>query len=54
MTSETKQQLAIFWDVENVSDEPLTHKAMTEKIRQSGHVVKAYAFADWDLSLIHI
>ncbi|MHA1390429.1 MAG: NYN domain-containing protein, partial [Candidatus Thorarchaeota archaeon] len=36
------------WDVENVSDESSTHKAMTEKIRQSGNVVKAYAFADWD------
>jgi len=48
MASETKQQLAIFWDVENVSDEASTHKTMTEKIRQSGHVVKAYAFADWD------
>jgi hypothetical protein len=31
-----------------VSDESSTHKAMTEKIRQSGNVVKAYAFADWD------
>ncbi|TFG94299.1 hypothetical protein E4H12_15415, partial [Candidatus Thorarchaeota archaeon] len=48
MTSDAKTQMAIFWDVENVSDEPSTHKAMTEKIRQSGHVVKAYAFADWD------
>jgi hypothetical protein len=48
LTSDVKQQLAIFWDVENVSDESSTHKAMTEKIRQSGHVVKAYAFADWD------
>ncbi len=48
MTSDAKTQLAIFWDVENVSDETSTHKAMTEKIRQSGHVVKAYAFADWD------
>ncbi|TFG30812.1 NYN domain-containing protein [Candidatus Thorarchaeota archaeon] len=48
MTSEAKPQLAIFWDVENVSDEASTHKAMTEKIRQSGHIVKAYAFADWD------
>lgn len=48
MTSDVKPHLAIFWDVENVSDEPSTHKAMTEKIRQSGHVVKAYAFADWD------
>jgi len=48
LTSEAKPQLAIFWDVENVSDEPSTHRAMTEKIYQSGHVVKAYAFADWD------
>jgi len=48
MTSEVKTQLAIFWDVENVSDESSTHRAMTEKIHQSGHVVKAYAFADWD------
>lgn len=39
---------AVFWDVENCSDEPSTHKAMTKKIRQSGVVVKAYAFADWD------
>ena len=48
MTSEAKTQLAIFWDVENVSDESSTHKAMTEQIRKSGHIVKAYAFADWD------
>ena len=48
MTIDAKPQLAIFWDVENVSDESSTHKAMTNKIRQSGHVVKAYAFADWD------
>ncbi len=48
MTAEAKPQLAIFLDVENVSDESSTHKAMTEKIRQTGHVVKMYAFADWD------
>ncbi len=48
MTSEVKPNLAIFWDVENVSDESTTHRAMTERIRQTGHVVKAYAFADWD------
>ncbi|MFW9844561.1 MAG: NYN domain-containing protein [Candidatus Thorarchaeota archaeon] len=48
MTSEAKPHLAIFWDVENVSDESTTHKAMTERIHQTGHVVKAYAFADWD------
>jgi hypothetical protein len=39
---------SIFWDVENVADEAATHRAMTEKIRQAGNVVKAYAFADWD------
>jgi hypothetical protein len=48
VTSEAKPNLAIFWDVENVSDESTTHRAMTEKIHQTGHVVKAYAFADWD------
>jgi hypothetical protein len=40
--------MAIFWDVENVADESATHKAMTEKIRQTGNVTRAYAFADWD------
>ncbi|TFG32602.1 NYN domain-containing protein [Candidatus Thorarchaeota archaeon] len=44
----SKPHMAIFWDVENVSDESATHKAMTEKIRQTGAVVKAFAFADWD------
>jgi hypothetical protein len=39
---------SIFWDVENVADEAATHRAMTEKIRQSGTVAKAFAFADWD------
>ena len=48
MVSEPRPNLSIFWDVENVSDEPATHRAMTEKIRQTGTVVKAYAFADWD------
>ncbi len=48
MVSGLKLNLSIFWDVENVSDEPATHKAMTEKIHQTGNVVKAYAFADWD------
>jgi len=48
VTIEAKPNLAIFWDVENVSDESTTHRAMTEKIRQTGHVVKAFAFADWD------
>lgn len=40
--------MAIFWDVENVSDESATHKLMTQRIRQSGTITKAYAFADWD------
>ena len=48
MVSEPKPNLAIFWDVENVSDESATHKAMTERIRQTGNVVKAFAFADWN------
>ncbi len=49
MTSvETPPHLAIFWDVENVADESATHKYMTERIRQTGTVTRAYAFADWD------
>ena len=49
MTStETTPHMAIFWDVENVSDDTATHRSMTERIRKSGTVVKAYAFADWD------
>ena len=43
-----QQNLAIFWDVENVADDSATHKSMTEKIRRTGTIVKAYAFADWD------
>jgi hypothetical protein len=41
-------QLAIFWDIENVHDIPSTHERITSHIRDSGRVVKAYAFADWD------
>ncbi len=41
-------QLAIFWDIENVHDIPSTHEQITNHIRESGRVVKAYAFADWD------
>jgi len=40
--------IAIFWDVENVADDSATHKSMTEKIRKTGTIIKAYAFADWD------
>ena len=40
--------MAIFWDVENVADESATHRTMTERIRQTGTVTRAYAFADWD------
>ncbi|MFW9964594.1 MAG: NYN domain-containing protein [Candidatus Sifarchaeia archaeon] len=46
--TQTAQQMAIFWDVENVADESTTHKAMTESIRQTGTITRAYAFADWD------
>ncbi|MFX1559685.1 MAG: NYN domain-containing protein [Promethearchaeota archaeon] len=49
MTStETTSKLAIFWDVENVSDESATHRYMTERIHQTGTVTRAFAFADWD------
>ena len=49
MTSvENPPHLAIFWDVENVADESATHRSMTERIRQTGTVTRAYAFADWD------
>ncbi len=40
--------LTIFWDVENVADDSATHKSMTERIRRTGTIIKAYAFADWD------
>lgn len=40
--------MTIFWDVENVTDDSATHRAMTEKIRMAGTLIKAYAFADWD------
>lgn len=40
--------MSIFWDVENVVDESATHRHMTEKIRQTGLVTRAFAFADWD------
>jgi hypothetical protein len=49
MTDEvTRKRLTIFWDVENVHDEQVTHTSMTDVIRESGELVKAYAFADWD------
>ena len=47
-STDTSPQMAIFWDVENVADESATHRSMTEKIRQTGKVTRAYAFADWD------
>jgi hypothetical protein len=43
-----QNNLSIFWDVENVADEPATHKAMTDAIRSTGTIIKSYAFADWD------
>lgn len=39
---------AIFWDIENVHDEPDTHAKMTETIHEKSKVVRSYAFADWD------
>ncbi|MFW9809388.1 MAG: NYN domain-containing protein [Candidatus Thorarchaeota archaeon] len=47
-SAETSPHMTIFWDVENVADESATHRVMTQRIRQSGTLIKAYAFADWD------
>ncbi|TFF91842.1 NYN domain-containing protein [Candidatus Thorarchaeota archaeon] len=46
--SEIRLGLAVFWDVENVHDILDTHVRMTDAIRKSGRVIKAFAFADWD------
>ena len=46
--SETPPFTAIFWDIENVHDEPSTHERMTEAINERSRVVRSYAFADWD------
>lgn len=40
--------IAVFWDIENVHDEPATHIKMTEAIHEHSQVIRAYAFADWD------
>lgn len=46
--SETPPFAAIFWDIENVHDEPDTHERMTDTIKENSKIVKMYAFADWD------
>ncbi|MHA2067245.1 MAG: NYN domain-containing protein, partial [Candidatus Thorarchaeota archaeon] len=43
----SKKHLSIFWDFENVHEDFGTHRELTERIRDSGTIVKAYAFADW-------
>ncbi len=45
--AESKTHLSIFWDFENVHEDHGTHREMTERIRDAGTVVKAFAFADW-------
>ncbi len=45
---ESRPYTAVFWDVENVHDEPETHERLTQAIREKGTVVKSFAFADWD------
>ncbi|MFW9847495.1 MAG: NYN domain-containing protein [Candidatus Thorarchaeota archaeon] len=45
---ETPPFTAVFWDIENVHDEPNTHERMTQAIRENGRIVRSYAFADWD------
>ncbi len=47
-SAEAPPYTAIFWDIENVHDEPPTHEKMTETIKERGRVIKAFAFADWD------
>ena len=50
MTSTDEQiRTAIFWDIENVHDDIETHVKLTESIREVAEVVRAYAFADWDM-----
>ncbi|MHA1906068.1 MAG: NYN domain-containing protein [Candidatus Thorarchaeota archaeon] len=46
--SETPPFTAVFWDIENVHDEPTTHVKMTEAINEKSRIVRSYAFADWD------
>ncbi len=41
-------QIAIFWDIENVHDDFRTHENMMKEFRESGRVVRSFAFADWD------
>ncbi|MHA2141042.1 MAG: NYN domain-containing protein [Candidatus Thorarchaeota archaeon] len=45
--TESRNHLSIFWDFENVHEDFGTHRELTERIRDSGLIVKAYAFADW-------
>jgi hypothetical protein len=45
---ESKHRLAVFWDFENVHEDFAAHRVMTDKIRHSGMLTKAYAFADWE------
>jgi hypothetical protein len=45
--AESRNHLSIFWDFENVHEDFGTHRELTERIRNAGALVKAYAFADW-------
>ncbi|MFX1263592.1 MAG: NYN domain-containing protein, partial [Promethearchaeota archaeon] len=45
--AESRNHLSVFWDFENVHEDFGTHRELTERIREAGKVVKAYAFADW-------
>ena len=45
--AESRNHLSVFWDFENVHEDFGTHRELTERIREAGTIVKAYAFADW-------
>ncbi len=45
--SESRPNISVFWDFENVHEDFRTHREMTKAIQEAGTVVKSYAFADW-------
>ncbi len=48
MTQDKLPTTAVFWDIENVQDDQVTHERLTKAVKESGDIIRAYAFADWD------
>ncbi|MFW9845460.1 MAG: NYN domain-containing protein, partial [Candidatus Thorarchaeota archaeon] len=46
--AEPKSTLSVFWDFENVHEDFGTHRELTHRLKDAGHIVKAYVFADWN------